>query len=61
MSLEYVGLKAIKGPIIFLEGSENIGYEDVVEIKVSPTDIRHGRVIELHKDIVAVEVFKGTS
>lgn len=60
MSLEYVGLKAIKGPIIFLEGSENIGYEDVVEIKVSPTDIRHGRVIELHKDIVAVEVFEGT-
>lgn len=60
MSLEYVGLKAIKGPIIFLEGSENIGYEDLVEIKVSPTDIRHGRVIELHKDIVAVEVFEGT-
>jgi len=60
MSLEYVGLKAIKGPIIFLEGSKDIGYEDVVEIRTSSGQMRHGRVIEISGDIVAVEVFEGT-
>ena len=60
MSLEYVGLKAIKGPIIFLEGSKDIGYEDVVEIRMGEDELRHGRVIEISGDIVAVEVFEGT-
>lgn len=60
MSLEYVGLKAIKGPIIFLEGSKDIGYEEVVEIRIGNNEVRHGRVIEISGDIVAVEVFEGT-
>lgn len=60
MSLEYVGLKAIKGPIIFLEGSKDIGFEDVVEIRSGNDDLRHGRVIGISGDIVAVEVFEGT-
>ncbi|WP_162146951.1 V-type ATP synthase subunit B [Acholeplasma granularum] len=60
MSLEYIGLKGIRGPIIFLEGSDGIGYEDVVEIRLENNELRHGRVIEITGDIVAVEVFEGT-
>ncbi|HLT00425.1 MAG TPA: V-type ATP synthase subunit B [Acholeplasma sp.] len=60
MSLQYVGLKAINGPLIFLEGVNNVGYEETVEIKLEDGSIRHGRVIHIDGDRVAIQVFEGT-
>lgn len=59
MSLEYVGLKVIKGLIIFLEGLKDIGYEEVVEICIGNNEVCYGCVIEILGDIVVVEVFEG--
>lgn len=60
MSLQYIGLSAINGPLIFLEGVKDIGFEEVVEIRMNNGETRHGRVIEIAGDKVAIQVFEGT-
>ena len=34
MSIEYLGLSEINGPLIALEGVQNASYEEIVEITV---------------------------
>lgn len=60
MSLEYIGLKSIQGPLIFLEGAKNVGFEEVVEIRLENNEVRHGRVVAIEGELVAIEVFEGT-
>src|SRR5690554_3584491 len=61
MSLQYIGLKAISGPLVFLEGIVDVGYEEMVQIQLESGEIRHGRVIHIEDDKVAVQVFEGTN
>ena len=57
---EYIGLQKIKGPLIFIEGIKNVGFDEMVEI-TSPDGVKlHGRVLEIGSDIAVVEVFEGT-
>lgn len=60
MSIQYIGLDAINGPLIFLEGVKNVGFEEVVEIVLQSGEVRRGRVIQIDGDRVAIEVFEGT-
>lgn len=60
MNLQYIGLKGIQGPLIFLDHVKGISYEEMVEIKLDNGTVRHGRVVEIKGDIVAVLVFEGT-
>ena len=61
MNLQYLGLKEINGPLIFIDNVKNIGYEEVVEIKLNNGEIRHGRVVEIEDDKAAILVFEGTN
>lgn len=60
MSLEYVGLKEINGPLVVLQGVKDASYEEMVEIKVG-NEKRLGRIIEISGDICVVQVFEGTN
>lgn len=60
MELQYIGLKRINGPLIFIDHIRDIGYEEVVEIKLNNGELRHGRVVEISGDLAAVLVFEGT-
>ena len=60
MSLEYIGLKEINGPLVVLQGVRDATYEEMVEIKVG-NDRRLGRIIEIRGDICVVQVFEGTN
>lgn len=61
MSVEYLGLKEIKGPLVVVEGAKGVAFDEIVEMKLSSGEKRLGRVIELHEDIAVVQVFEGTS
>ena len=37
MSIEYLGLSKINGPLVVLEGVENASFEEIVEITVDGT------------------------
>ena len=46
MSIEYLGLSEINGPLIALEGVQNASYEEIVEITVDGNKKELGRIIE---------------
>ena len=60
MDLQYIGLKRINGPLVFIDNVRDIGFEEVVEIKLNNGEIRHGRVVGISGDLAAVLVFEGT-
>ncbi len=60
MDLQYIGLKEINGPLIFIDNVKDIGFEEVIEIKLNNGETRHGRVVQIDGDLAAVLVFEGT-
>jgi V/A-type H+-transporting ATPase subunit B len=58
---EYVGLQKIKGPLIFIKGIRDVGFDEMVEITSPDGERLHGRVLEIGSDMAVVEVFEGTS
>jgi len=60
MNLQYIGLKEINGPLIFLQNVKGISFEEMVEIRLEDGTVRHGRVVEINGDLAAILVFEGT-
>jgi len=60
MNLQYIGLDEIKGPLIFLDDVENVGFEEMVEIRLANGSVRYGRVVQIDGKRVAIQVFEGT-
>lgn len=60
MSLQYVGLKEINGPLVVLDNVEDAAYDEVVEIRLDNGGTRIGRVVEISGKRVVLQVFEGT-
>jgi len=60
MSIEYLGLSSINGPLVVLEGVRGAAFDEIVEIKVAGKEKRLGRIIELHEDKAIIQVFEGS-
>ncbi len=54
---QYRGVREIKGPLLFLEGAGDVGYDEIVEIRSSTGIERMGRVLEVSKDLAVIQVF----
>ena len=61
MSLQYIGLKDINGPLVALEGVSGAAYDEIAEIRLDNGTTRIGRVVELAGDRVILQVFEGTN
>jgi V/A-type H+-transporting ATPase subunit B len=61
MSLEYLSLKNINGPLVAIEGIKNVSFEEMVEIVVDGENKRIGRIVEIEGEHAIVQVFEGTS
>ncbi|MDY6768856.1 MAG: V-type ATP synthase subunit B [Candidatus Nanohaloarchaea archaeon] len=57
---EYQTVEEIKGPLLFLEETENVAYGDIVEIQTPEGETRRGEVLETSKDMVIVQVYEET-
>ena len=57
--LQYIGLSRIEGPLIFVENVYDVGYDEVVEIKIND-EIRQGRVLEISDKRAVIQVIEGT-
>ena len=60
MSIEYLGLSEINGPLIVLEGVQDASYEEIVEITIDGKKRELGRIIECYEDKAVIQVFGGT-
>ena len=49
MSIEYLGLSKINGPLVVLEGVQNASFEEIVEITVDGKEKKLGRIVELYE------------
>lgn len=60
MSIEYLGLSEINGPLIVLEGVQGAAYDEIVEITVEGNHHKLGRIVEIDEDKAVIQVFEGT-
>ncbi len=60
MSVEYLRLSGINGPLIVLEGVQDAFYEEIVEFTVNGRDRKLGRIVALDEDRAVIQVFAGT-
>lgn len=61
VATEYKGVSKIYGPIVVVENVADVGYDELVEVKTQDSEVRLGKVIELTKNAVIVQVFEGTT
>ncbi len=60
MSIEYLGLSEINGPLIALEGVSDASYEEIVEFTIDQKTKKLGRIVEVYDGKAVIEVFGGT-
>lgn len=60
MSIQYLGLSEINGPLIALDKVQDIGYDEIAHIKLRDGTERIGRIVEIHGDKAVLQVFEGT-
>ncbi|MDR1801132.1 MAG: V-type ATP synthase subunit B [Lachnospiraceae bacterium] len=60
MSIEYLGLSSINGPLVVLEGIQDAFYDEIVEFVVNRDTHKMGRIVELNEDKAIIQVFEGT-
>lgn len=57
---EVVGVSRLDGPLLVIENTGSIGFDEVVEIIDANGKVRLGRVLEVGEGTAVVEVFAGT-
>jgi len=61
VSIEYLGLKNISGPLVVVKGMKGASFEELVEIAVDGKETRLGRIMDISDDVAVIQVFEGTS
>ena len=61
MKKEYQTVIAIEGPLIFVDEVENVGYNEIVEVKLPNGEKRKGQVLESSKGKAVVQIFGSTT
>ena len=60
MSIQYVGLKEINGPLVVLDGVKDASFDEIAEIRLDDGTSRIGRIVEIAGEKVVLQVFEGT-
>ena len=59
-SREYRSVTQVAGPLLIVEGVEEVAYGEVVYIRTPEGDNRMGQVLESQENVAIVQVFEGT-
>lgn len=61
MYKEYLSVESIAGPLILVQETVGIKYGEIAEIELKTGEIRRGKVLEVNRDKVLVQLFEGTT
>lgn len=61
MIKEYLTISDVAGPLVIVEKTTNVKYQELVEIELSSGEMRRGQVLEITKDKAVVQIFEGTT
>ncbi len=60
MSLQYVGLDRIDGPLAVIDKVRDVAFDEIAKIKLTDGSERLARVVEVSEEKAVVQVFEGT-
>jgi V/A-type H+-transporting ATPase subunit B len=58
---EYKTISQIAGPLVFVEKTEPVGYNELAVVTLPNGEERRGQVLDSSHDIVVIQMFEGTS
>lgn len=58
---EYRTINKIAGPLVFVEKTEPIGYQELVNVVLADGTIKRGQVLDTSDDLVVVQIFETTT
>ena len=58
---EYRTISDVKGPLVFLNKTEPVSYNEIVQLRLSDGSIKNGQLLDTSDDQVIVQVFEGTA
>ncbi|MHC1626731.1 MAG: ATP synthase subunit B [Methanoculleaceae archaeon] len=58
---EYRTISQIAGPLVFVEKTEPVGYNEMVDIVLADGSVRRGQVLDTSDELVVVQVFEATT
>ncbi|MGC9436250.1 MAG: ATP synthase subunit B [Methanomicrobiales archaeon] len=58
---EYRTINQIAGPLVFVEKTEPVGYNEMVNIVLADGTVRRGQVLDTSDELVVVQVFEATT
>ncbi|HIH09369.1 MAG TPA: V-type ATP synthase subunit B [Candidatus Diapherotrites archaeon] len=61
MMKEYQTVTNIEGPLVFVDKVENVGYNEIVEVRLPNGEKRKGQVLETSKGRAVIQVFGSTT
>lgn len=61
MYKEYLTITNIAGPLVLVEETEGVEYGGIAEIELASGEVRRGKVLEVDRDKVLVQLFEGTT
>lgn len=61
MLKDYKSVTEVVGPLMVVEGVEDVKFEELVDIQLQNGERRRGRVIEIDEDKAMVQIFEGSS
>lgn len=61
MLREYRTVREVVGPLMLVDGVEDVKFDELVEIEIQTGEIRRGRVLEINQDKALVQLFEGSA
>ncbi|NLM50446.1 MAG: V-type ATP synthase subunit B [Clostridiaceae bacterium] len=61
MAIEYMGIKEVNGPLVVVDGVEDVSFEEIVELTVNNSEKKLGQVIAITGKRAVVQVFEETN
>lgn len=58
---EYRTITQIAGPLVFVEKTEAVGYNELAAVSMPDGSTKRGQVLDTSKDLVVIQVFEGTA
>ncbi|MBW3583410.1 MAG: V-type ATP synthase subunit B [Euryarchaeota archaeon] len=58
---EYKTITEVKGPLVFVEKTEPVGYGELVTLRLPDGSAKRGQVLDTSDETVVVQVFEGTT
>ena len=61
MSVQFMGLSQINGPLVALDHVKNASYDEMAELILEDGGTRLGRVVQIEGERIIIQVFEGTN